>query len=143
MRYKIHFLVLMFLTVLNVHSQEIKPAMSNFDTFLNEVFINEGKVNPESRQYQYFKDLFENRLIYKIVDDGISKKKEFQMLSDITLNTTYNSNLSRDNSFNPTSFNPFKYNFNFYSKSIQVVKLENTNYVMVIYPQVITSLNRP
>lgn len=143
MRYKIHFLVLIFFSVLNVHSQEVKPTMSNFDSFLNEVFINEGKINPETRQYQYFKDLFQNRLIYKIVDNEISKKKEFQLLSEITLNTNYNSNLSRDNNFNPTSFNPFKYNFNFYSKSIEVIKLENTNYVMVIYPQLIPSLNRP
>jgi hypothetical protein len=143
MKYKIYFLVLTFLMAANLQSQELKPVLANFDTFLNEVFINEGKLKPETIQYSYFRDLFQNRLVYKKLNDDISKKKEFKLLSEITLNDAYNSNLVRDKNFNPITFNPFKYNINFYSKQIQVIKLENTDYVMVIYPQVISSLNRP
>lgn len=132
----------MLLTVLSMQSQDLKPVMSNLDTFLNEVFIGEGKIKPDSRQYQYFKELFENRLTYKKVDNKLLNKKEVQHISDVNLNTIFNSNLSRDNTFNINSFNPFKYNLNFYSKSLQIFKLENTDYVMLIYPQVIRSINR-
>lgn len=125
-----------------MQSQDLKPVMSNLDTFLNEVFIGEGKIKPDSRQYQYFKELFENRLTYKKVDNKLLNKKEVQHISDVNLNTIFNSNLSRDNTFNINSFNPFKYNLNFYSKSLQIFKLENTDYVMLIYPQVIRSINR-
>lgn len=61
----------------------------------------------------------------------------------IELNRTYTTELVKDVTFDPSSFNPFKYQINFYSKKTQVIHFEFSEYVMVIYPQIISSRNRP
>ncbi len=143
MLYKIQLSVLALFMSLSAQSQDIRPDLSSFDIFLNEVYTNEGKIESDSRKYKYLKEMYQNRLIFRKLKSEEMSKIEIKDISEVELNTVYNNHLSRNNNFNIKTFNPFKYNINFYSKSIQIFKLENTNYFFVIYPQVISSLNRP
>lgn len=62
---------------------------------------------------------------------------KFKKLSQVPLLNKYNSNLKRDDVFDPSTFNPLKYNMNFYSFDAEPViyLVDNTDYIIVISPQ--------
>ena len=77
-------------------------------------------------------------LRYRIVIKEIIEKntaKTCSKLSEISLFNKYVSNLKRDEYFNPKDFNPLKYNFEFYSNSASIVKIDGTNYYIIIKSQ--------
>jgi sensor c-di-GMP phosphodiesterase-like protein len=61
-------------------------------------------------------------------------KKEVTLLSQVPLFNNYNTNLRRKR-FNKDTFNPLKYNFDFYSKGIKMYRVDRTNYYIVIKSQ--------
>ncbi len=80
------------------------------------------------------KHLLRNRIeIYEEAD--VSKQKKTKLLSQVSLNKTYNSNLKRDLSFNRDTFNPLKYQLDFFEKGTYLYQIDNTNYFILVTSQ--------
>ena len=80
------------------------------------------------------KNILRNRVIINPIKAGESLKK-CTLLSEVPLFDYYSPNIIRDASFNPESFNPLKYNFNFYSKESAMYRVDNSNYYIIILSQ--------
>ncbi len=118
-------------------AQQIQPEPANFDRFINQVYTNSGKeqIAPTTRRYAFMQHFFNNRISYVVYDPEKLQVLNYTKLSQIQLFDTYNKGLQRDSSFNPETFNPFKYRLGFYGNKKQFVHVDNTNYVIVIEPQ--------
>ncbi|WP_425077818.1 hypothetical protein [Psychroserpens sp. S379A] len=80
------------------------------------------------------KHLLRNRIeIY--TQDDIAKQKQTKLLSEVLLFTKYNKNLKRDTEFRLETFNPLKYELDFFAKGTYVYRIDNTNYFIQITSQ--------
>lgn len=61
--------------------------------------------------------------------------KDCTLLSEVSLFDYYVQDLKRDLVFNKNSFNPLKYNFEFYSRGAHMYRVDNTNYFIIIKSQ--------
>ena len=78
------------------------------------------------------KDILRNRVfIYK---ENIKDISKISLLSNVAIFDIYNSKLRRP-IFRKNDFNPLLYNFNFFSKTKQIYRADNTNYLIVIKPR--------
>lgn len=80
------------------------------------------------------KQLLRNRIVIKRITDE-NNKKPCTKLSEVSLCDGFVSDLQRDETFNPNTFNPLKYNFEFYSRSAAMYQVDNTNYYIIIKSQ--------
>jgi hypothetical protein len=80
------------------------------------------------------KQLLRNRIVIKLILDENSKKP-CTKLSEVALCDGFVSNLKRDEFFNPNTFNPLKYNFEFYSRAASIYQVDNTNYYIIVKSQ--------
>jgi len=131
------FLLVALLFSITISAQNERPQVHNFQNFINQVYTGDGveQIQPSTRRYAYMKELFENRIVYTKKDMGKLDLAGYTLLSQIPLYDTYNKSLTRDESFNPRTFNPFKYQFLFYTKKTLMIRVDGTEYVIVIYPQ--------
>lgn len=67
-----------------------------------------------------------------VVHNAQYRSTKLPLLSGISLVTDYNPNLKRETVFNPSTFNPLKYNFDMFSKSRTIVKVDQTDYAIII-----------
>lgn len=81
----------------------------------------------------FLNDLLDNRI--QIIESPLNDNEKEPKLSSIELLNKYNPALKRDVDFDPLSFNPLKYNFNFFPKAASVYRVDNTNYLIVIKAQ--------
>jgi hypothetical protein len=111
-----------------IYSQTIDPKIQEvYADKTQELILND----PE--RHALLNDLLQNRI--KIVESPANPKENYAKLSDITLLNKYNPSLTRDASFDPADFNPLKYNFNFFPKMTTSYRIDNTSYIIMIYPQ--------
>lgn len=89
------------------------------------------QTNPDL--WPFFEKLLNERIEYK--QEPISFNEKYTKLSEVALNNKYNPALTRDASFNVESFNPLKYQMNFYTRTTMVYRVDNTDYLIVINPQ--------
>ena len=82
-----------------------------------------------------FKHLLRNRLIIKKMPQLNKESDKFTLLSSIPLFNNYNTNLVRDESFDINTFNPLKYNLEFFRIGSIIYKIDNTDYFIVIETQ--------
>ena len=80
------------------------------------------------------KNILRNRIIFKKVKPG-KAAKNYPLLSTIPLFDTYVENLKRDVVFDEHSFNPLKYEFDFYSRNSYIFHIDNTDYYVIIKSQ--------
>ena len=123
---------LLFATMLitvNATAQDIDPKIKEV---YGESESQALRNNPD--RLERLTDLLNNRI--KILEVPVEGKEKCPKLSQMELITRYNSNLTRDVVFDPATFNPLKYNLNFFSTTSNVVyRVDNTNYLIVIEPQ--------
>ncbi len=126
----------LLLTIPMANAQDQSPNPSKFDTFIAQVYTGQGEsqITPNMRRYTFMKEVFLNRITYSKLDPIKSKEASYLKLSQVPLFDTYNKGLTRDYSFNPNTFNPFKYMFSFYSKKTQYIQVDNSNVLIVIRP---------
>ena len=116
-------------------------AQQQIDARIQEVYGSKTQEmvanNPEL--LNFLNNLLNNRI--KIQEEENSKiDSKYPKLSQVKLLNKYNSSLTRDEVFNPSNFNPLKYNFEFSSNSTTMVyQVDNTNYIIVIEPQSTTT----
>lgn len=89
------------------------------------------QTNPDL--WPFFEKLLNERIAY--IQEPISFNEKYTKLSEVPLNNKYNPGLTRDGAFNIESFNPLKYQMNFYAKTTMVYRIDNTDYLIVINPQ--------
>ena len=77
------------------------------------------------------KDILRNRVI--IYQENIKGLSKIPLLSQVPIFNIYNK-FSRP-VFNGNDFNPLLYNFNFFSKTKQIYRVDNTNFLIVIKPR--------
>ena len=80
------------------------------------------------------KNVLRNRI--KIFKENSKDLSKLTKLSKVPLFSAYNNNLKRDIIFNPKTFNPLKYQFDFYSnQSTKHYRVDNTNYIITVFAQ--------
>ena len=85
-------------------------------------------------ELQSIKNILRNRV--RIYEEKIKDLSNLQKLSQVPLFKTFNDKLERDIVFNPNTFNPLKYDFNYNSRDkTKSYRVDNTNYIIVIYSQ--------
>lgn len=105
---------------------------------IQEVFADKTQdlVMNDPIRLSFLTDLIENRV--KVIEMPVNGGKEVYIkLSTIPLVNKYNTTLARDITIDPTNFNPLKYDLNFSSKKTEVYRIDNTNYIIVIQPQLL------
>lgn len=121
-----------------MEAQTFKPNPADFDRFIAQVYTGSGAdfISPDTRRYAYMKELFENRITYVKGDaEKLDMDSSLAMLSEVPMYNDYNRGLSRDASFDPLRFNPFKYKFDYYSADKLIYRVDGSEYLIIIHPQ--------
>tara|TARA_B110000908_G_scaffold55244_1_gene67334 strand:+ start:2012 stop:2479 length:468 start_codon:yes stop_codon:yes gene_type:complete len=80
------------------------------------------------------KEILRNRVAVKEILDP-RQHKPCPMLSEVPIFDVFVSKLKRDAVFNPMSFNPLKYDFEFHKPGFQMFRVDDSNYFIIIKPQ--------
>jgi hypothetical protein len=81
----------------------------------------------------FLNDLLDNRI--NIIESELTPNDKYVKLSSVNLLNKYNPALTRDVVFDPVNFNPLKYDLNFFPKTTEIYRVDNTDYLIVIQPQ--------
>jgi hypothetical protein len=103
---------------------------------LKAVYGNElhNQVLSKPHRLKAIKNILRNRV--EILEfPNPNDQKNCTLLSDISLFNYYVPELKRDIVFNVNTFNPLKYNFEFYSRGAHMYRVDNTNYFILIKSQ--------
>ncbi len=120
-----------FLLLTAALNSEIAFAQATVTDKIEEVY---GPTNGEFFKnnpdlIQFFNNLLENRIHYS--HSPIEPNEKYEKLTNIPLNNKYNPNIQRDVVFDPNTFNPLKYQLNFYSRFTQIYRIDNENLLMI------------
>jgi len=112
-------------------------AAQNVEAKIQEVYADKTQelVLNDPERHALLIDLLQNRL--KVMESQPNTKENYIKLSEIALLNKYNPALTRDASFDPENFNPLKYNLNFFPKTTTAYRIDNTNYIIIIQPQIL------
>lgn len=93
---------------------------------------------PQFRTAEYMPMYLETLSRLEIKTKPIEKGEKYVLLSSLQLLNKYNPELKRDDakSFNPETFNPLKYNFYYFPKKELIYRVDSTNYIIIVHPQV-------
>lgn len=138
------FYIILFLNDTNslkIYNQNKEVSSSNFysdeqiENFIREVFLNysdELVFNSNSQRYELIKEFLNNR--FKIEYRPEYKGKNFNLLSSVSINNKYNTNLKMDTKIDLVTFNPLKYNFLMNSRTKHIYRVDNTDFIITILP---------
>ncbi len=124
-------ITILFICFVNINqssAQQINPKIQEVFGDHTQVFAQE---DPE--RIKIFTELLNNRL--KIIESPVLIEDKYTKLSSVPLLNKYNVNLKRDLVYKAETFNPLKYNLNFFSSKTEIYRIDNTNYIIVITPQ--------
>ena len=131
-------LLIALISSLSYGQESSRNSYSNqfIENCIREVFqdkANELVFNSNSRRLSAIQDFFKNRL------EIVSYKQEYEQkglikLSSIGLSNKYNSQLTRDVSFNQSTFNPLKYKLDIFPGNTVMYKVDNADYIIIIKP---------
>lgn len=133
------FLVLMFvqLSISQSYAQNLgqnytitTPILTDEDK-IKQVYGNHFFDNkPELKNF--FLHLLQNRI--QIVSMLQEPSEKYAHLSNVPLLNKINPNLTLDMAYDSNTFNPLKYQMNFYSKATMIYRIDS-EYIIVISPQ--------
>lgn len=112
------------------------PLTSNELRQITEVYGEhaEEDILSKPQRLKDTKHILRNRI--EIIEAPGKDLSSFTNLSTVPLFNPYNKNLSRDVSFNASTFNPLKYQFNFYSREgSKTYRFDNSPYLITIKSQ--------
>lgn len=128
-----HFLFVICLIFIGINSSLAQQTTSKIQEVYGDKYQEISTNDPE--RIKLLSDLLENRI--KIVEVSSVGEDKYPKLSSVALLNKYNPNLTRDVAFDVNTFNPLKYNLNFFSTKTEVYRIDNTDYLLVIQPQTI------
>lgn len=115
-------------------TQGKKYTKAQIEIFVREVFkekADELVLNSNSRRLEIITE-FLNRV--EITERTDLSDKKIKLLSTVPINTKYNPNLKLDTYYNQDTFNPLKYDFSMSSNEVLIYRIDNTNYIIRIFP---------
>lgn len=72
----------------------------------------------------------------EIRQEGQNADEKYPLLSSLGVNNKINPNLTAfSGGFQLSTFNPLRYNFDFFSNQTQIIRVDNTDYLMIVQPQ--------
>ncbi len=112
------------------------PLSSKERAQITEVYGEHAEKYVFSKPFQLksMKQLLRNRVVIKQITNE-NERKVCPKLSEIPLFTSFVPDLKRDTEFNPNTFNPLKYNFEFHSINASMYQVDGTNYYIIIKSQ--------
>lgn len=127
---------LLIITIISVFLFEFSGTAQNnsVQEKIKEVYADETSRILENETLLNFYSVLINERIQYITQPSMVDEK-YTKLSEINLLNKNNPNLERDASFDPDTFNPLKYNFNFTSSGKQLYRVDQTDYLILILPQ--------
>ena len=113
--------------------ENLSPA--TVDPRISEVFGNQlqALVLNVPNRLKDLNDILTKRV--KIEDMKAEKDEKYPKFSSVALYTTNNPDLKRDTVVDENTFNPLKYEFRFHARTTVIYRIDNTDKVIVIYPQ--------
>jgi len=123
------------LTVIEYKDNVNPPLTFLENAMLEEVYKDklQDYILSQPQRLKSIKNILRNRVeIIEVNGKDISSLKK---LSEVALFNNYNADLKRDVVFDKSRFNPLKYQFNFYSREGSYIRVDNTNYVILIKSQ--------
>ncbi len=102
------------------------------ENFIREVYAGSAEslfFKPNTTRLQLTTDFLQR---VHIVKDARYQATKHILLSSFALVTDYNPSLKRDVVIDPSTFNPLKYDFDWFSKSRKVICVDNSDYVIII-----------
>ena len=123
----------------NKYDKWVTYYPSNIDLpFSND----ELKKIEEAYGLEYKKQILTNRILLKDIKDILrnrvevfnAEKKNISSITNLSTLPLYNSKLLLK-AFDPNNFNPLLYEFDFYTKSNLVYRVDNTSYLIFIKPR--------
>jgi len=119
------------------YKDNINIPLNNHELLMiNEVYDEYAQqfILDNPNKLKSIKNILRNRV--RIYEEKIKDLSNLQKLSQVPLFKTFNNRLKRDIVFNPNTFNPLKYDFNYNSRDkTKSYRVDNTNYIIVIYSQ--------
>lgn len=133
---KILITAVLFTSLYNVNAQSATHNLADIDArtkrFAAEVFAN----CPSFTGADYLSIYAEYINRVEVVEEAYSPNESYALLSKVPLKNKCNPKMSRDEaSFNPNTFNPLKYFFNYYPKVDTRYRVDNSKYVILIHPK--------
>lgn len=121
-----------------VFSQETQSSSGltkthDYESDIRMVYGDEWmSVNPEA--VSFLINCFSNRITY--VEEALTPDDKYPLLSSFPLMNKNNPLVTAINyaDFNPNTFIPITYNLPFFSELTQVIRVDGTNYIIVIDP---------
>lgn len=124
------------LPLVKYNSNVNNPLSSSEMTMLREVYGDalEKDILNKPQRVKDIKNILRNRVEIVEISNPRDQKK-CTLLSEVSLFDVYVKTLKRDIVFNKSTFNPLKYNFEFYSKGTHLYRVDHTNYFIIIKSQ--------
>lgn len=108
-----------------------KLNVNDLDQLLGQVYLEKTQEIKQTVRYEDYSELLSQRLAIVQIPDG--KIGSLTSTNDLPLNIDYNSELTYDKDFNPSTFNPFKYDMNFFPNSPSVsYRIGSSDYIIII-----------
>ncbi len=123
------FLLLFFAVSNDSTAQELRPPKAKFQQFLDEVM---GALPQDPAEVQKLKSIYEHQIFYIKISDKQKLDTGIPNLSELPLREGFNPSIARDTSFDPNTFNLFKYELPVYSMYDYYVRIDNTEYLIYI-----------
>jgi len=111
----------------------LSPALfAKAQAFTNEVFLN----CPVFTDSIHVADNAEIMSRIAVITETYQPAENYKLLSTVPFKNKCNPAMQRDEvNFIPSNFNPLKYFLNWHPKVITKYRVDNTNYVIVVYPK--------
>ncbi|WP_343636434.1 hypothetical protein [Fluviicola sp.] len=108
---------------------DVSSYLPEIKAVYGEVWVSE---NPDA--VNVLEDCFINRMRYLI--EPLTENDKYPLLSSFPVMNKFNPAISAIDysQFNPSTFVPITYNLPFFSDQTQVVRVDGTNYIIVIDP---------
>jgi len=106
-----------------------KFNVNDLDKFLNQVYAEKSAEIKQTVRYEDYRDLLTHRMAVALVPSG--KIGNIQSTNDRQLNNEYVT-LTYDKGYEVGSFNPFKYDLDFFPKNSVSYQIGNSDYILII-----------
>ncbi|WP_420574521.1 hypothetical protein [Kordia sp.] len=105
------------------------------DNFINEVYGDQAQkmIFSNQKRYDALKKLIVERM--QIIRQPKIRDKVYPKITERGMLDMYNKNLKHDSFFNKSTFNPLKYNIEFFDIKARAYRIDNTEYLLIIQPQ--------
>lgn len=110
-----------------------KLNADKLNQYVSEVYGTHAEAHKNTKHYQLMRELIEYRIsVVTLPDADLS---EVISTDQVALLNKHNDTLQHDTQFDANTFNPFKYNLEFFSKDFKTYRVGQSNTLLLIAPK--------